>query len=268
MAMFAEITPGEAMVLLDPYRVKAADALKVTLIALLVQRVLRIDTESKARLIGKSREIAHVRLADRAGAPLPAHSASVVELVRSAGNGTMREIVARAGKIYGLRLSGFLDKLLRPGLVARGLLAPEKIKIFLVFNATRFSLTPAGAAERDKLTRAMEEARTIPSFLDSDPARAAAMAAALGGMLLLIPELKPHLKALSDAMRHDVGSDIPDGGFDDFSSGNDFDFGSFDGGAFDALDASMSAMDSGFDAAASDSGGSNSGSSDSSSGGE
>jgi hypothetical protein len=136
--------------------------------------------------------------------------------------------------------------------------------MLLVFPATRRLLTAAGQAERDRLTRAIEQARTIPRMLDENPKQAAAIAAALGGLLLLAPEVLPHLGALAAALKLYPADDLAQG-FDSFSDGG-FDLSGFDGAAFDGFSDSLAAMDTQFDAAvsSSDSGGSDS--SDSSSG--
>jgi hypothetical protein len=103
----------------------------------------------------------------------------------------------------------------------------------------------------------MQEARTIPQYLDRDPAQVAALVVAAGSAILLIEELRPFSDQLSRAMRGQDGGayTYTDGG--SFSDGGrgfaNYDFGSidfscFDGGAFDSFDA-------GFDAGGGDGGG-------------
>lgn len=166
-----------------------------------------------------------------------------------------------------------------------------------LFGIRRPVLTPAGTAERMRLEALLDRGRMVPRWLDSDPRQAALAAAALGPLVLLVDELKPHLKRLAAAMpRQDGGGDggasyVSDGGDADRGrhhggdpgtdgpAAGSFDHGSFDQGAFDlggfdfgaldaagfdtgsfgALDSAMSSFDASTDGGGGDSGGSDSG---------
>jgi hypothetical protein len=134
-----------------------------------------------------------------------------------------------------------------PQLIARGLLGKKKI-LFL----THISLTPEGKKQQAKIKSDLARANLIPNLLKTDPAQAAAIAAAIGATILLADKLPPHFKLLADAMKIQFPRDdftAIDGG----ASGGGFDFGSFDLGSFDAgafdaggFDAGMSSFDAGF----------------------
>jgi hypothetical protein len=117
-------------------------------------------------------------------------------------------------------------------------------------------------------------------LLRSNPAEAAAIVLAVGGTILLVSELRPYYRQISEVMRPPgSGADYSDSsggdasppfwnssdpgaarsgnavpGLDAASIGN-LDLGAFDAGAFDALDAGMASFDAGFDASVGDGGG-------------
>lgn len=128
-----------------------------------------------------------------------------------------------------------------------------------------------GEAEYARIRQGNNEARTIPGFLSSDPARAAAMAVALGALIFLVPELVPYYQQLSAEMQRADAAAMAQGGSD--SSGADGgDAGGFQGDSstvalpelgdlgaalsFDrAFDALSDSLDAAMDAADSSSGG-------------
>ena len=294
------LTPAEAMLLLDLRRAPAAGLFKVSAMALLLRRVLRAEAEQRRGWV-LTRTVTRLRAGQVPA--LPPHEAAVVRLVQSAGGEpgrpTVEEVVAAAKRVHGPALDGYRRDLVLPALVRRKL---AEVRAGGWFGFKRLKPTPAGAAAQAELRALLERGRMVPRWLDSDPRQAAMAAAALGPLVLLVNELKPHLKRLAQAMprrdagggdgggsgpdgadtgsgRHkDCGSAAPDPsapGPDAPGSGTPgqgifdpgaFDFGALDAAGFDAgtFDALDSAMSS-FDSATD---GGDSGGSDSGSGGE
>jgi hypothetical protein len=111
-----------------------------------------------------------------------------------------------------------------------------------------FYRTAAGDAEKIRVETALREARAIPQYFDSDPMRAAALAAAAGGAILLVEALRPHYRQLAKAFETPDQDIAPFPTFTDVGGGEGgfhfgcIDFGSIDSGCFDSFDV-------GFDAA-------------------
>jgi hypothetical protein len=290
------LSTAEAYVLISLPRFDARKALKLGLMGLLAQRVLRMETENRPGLF-RTRHIPHLYVAPGVPRALPPVVASLVAVVRSAEpEGTMKKVVAEAMRAYGRSLAGFAGDRVLPSLAARGLAEPRKRRLLGLIPATRFYRTPSGETEKARLDAVMRDAREIPRYLDSDPAQAAALAVAAGAAILLVEGLRPHYDALSralrpppdggndgagyttgfdglhDSSRHDSG--IPDNAsFSDtanFDSANldsaNFDFANFDFANFDFGSIDFGAFDAGgfdsFDAGFSDAGGGDGGGGD------
>ncbi len=273
------LSPAESLVLLKPNRTPAREAVKVTLLSLLAQGVLRIDEERKKWFFG-TKKIIYLRPTSRRLSSLPPHAASLLECVRDAqtDKGTMEAMVACARRSYGSNLAGFKSRFIMPALLSRGLIE-ERVLLLL----RSYRLTPVGVAEQSRIENDIRRIRAIPDLLRTNPAEAAAIALAVGGTILLVSELRPYYGQLSEAMRrHGVtdtasgdggGNDtsfwsqddtgpghpahtMPDRLDTDHSGLGSFDLSTFDAGAFSALDAGMDSFDSGFDSSAGgDSGG-------------
>jgi hypothetical protein len=179
---------------------------------------------------------------------------SLIKVVRGAEpRGLIQDVLAQCRREYGRTLLGFVESYLVPTLVARGLAEPYRRRILGIFSVAGFIRTPAGESEKTRIEGLMQDARSIPTYLDHDPAQAAALVAALGGAILLVDELRPHYRALGLAMRNS-GSGGDGGVFTSDSGGSgdggginfadcDFggvDFSCFDSGAFDSFDAGFS----------------------------
>jgi hypothetical protein len=257
----AQLTVAEALVLREPNKQQGRAALKLTLMDLLTRGALVQRREQRKGLLGRFLKTEYLQLAPDAAqrAPDRPHVRAVLDALATVGaaNGaTIGQIVAQARKSFGTDLSRFQTKHVLPALIERGLLEAYKARVLLLFSATRYRHTPAGAAALREVEERIAQARAIPDFLDRDPAQAAALALALGSTLLLVDELKPQYSRLSAALREraadstGTGDDLSGIGASpaDFDAGFDF---SLDG--FDALDGGLDAFDSGFDAA--DSGG-------------
>ena len=76
-----------------------------------------------------------------------------------------------------------------------------------MFSRTRYHRTRSGDALKPQIDTLFTRAREIPSYLDEDPAQAAAVAATLGGLIFLMPELRPHFTDIAHAMRRPIGTD-------------------------------------------------------------
>jgi hypothetical protein len=250
----AGLCAAEAFVLLSLPRYDVRQALKLGFMGLLAQGVLQIEQEDRPGLI-RTRHIAHLRVAANLSEALPPITGSLVRITRAAApDGLMRDVVKEAGHEYGRTLTGFIQNLVGPALIARGLAEMRQSRLLGLFPVTRFHRTPAGEEEKARLDGLLSEARAIPQKLESDPANVTATVAALGGAILLVEGLRPHYAAIDRALRppSDSGGYVDAGGWDSgdhstglFDSGGLFDFGgidfsAFDAGAFDSFDAGFS----------------------------
>jgi len=257
------LTPAEALVLLDPTIKQGRNPFKLSLMWLLAQKHL---VASEQRIGWFKKRTTRLQPGPRAGQPLSPDLQAVMDTVRDAHTGLMDAVVAAAVQRYGHNLLGFQTGIIYPALCRRGLIQLTRERFLYFSTRERWSHTPAGKAMCARLEALMEDARRIPAYLDNSPAQAAALAAALGGLILLLPELRPHLESIANVMQRppsgDGGSSSSDGG--ETSSGApanseqdaglsqtpefNFNVGDFDTANFDSLDASLSALDTSFDA--------------------
>ena len=285
------LSAAEAFVLLSLPRYDARQALKFGFMGLLAQGILRIEQEERSGFF-RTRRIAHLHVAANPPDNLPPIAASLVRITQAAASeGLMSDVVKQAGSEYGNGFTGFVRDLVVPALMARDLAEPREARVLGLFRVTRFHRTPAGEGEKARLQDLLVEAKTIPQHLDGDPARVAALVAALGGAILLVDGLRPHYAALERALRRsddggggdggaagdwdsrDSDKDHPDATQSDgghfagqIGFGGDFgnvdfgsiDFSAFDAGAFDSFDAGFS--DAGGDGGGGDGGGDGGGS--------
>ncbi len=257
----APLGAAEAYLLLSLPKFDNRKALKIGFMGLLAQGVLRIENEDRPGLF-RTRHIARLRVAAAAPANLPPVAASLVKVVRATEpDGLMRDVVKQSMREYGSALLGFVQTIVAPALIARGLAEKQTSRILGLLPRTRYVRTPAGESEKIRLDGLMQDACSIPRYLDRDPAQAAALAASLGGVILLIDELRPHYQAIAVALRERGSGDfapVDIGGFDGVDAGAfDFgalDFSAFDSGAFDSFDSGFS--DAGGDGGGGDGGGS------------
>ncbi len=136
--------------------------------------------------------------------PLPAGAphdlAAVLTLVRRDKPLTARAILRGARDKWGRDLVRYQAEAVLPSLIAQGLVEPRTKRHLLVFSRTRHYRTPDGEALNRRVVRLLSRARAIPAMLDHNPARAAALATAAGGLVLLLPELEPRLDELAAAV--------------------------------------------------------------------
>jgi hypothetical protein len=270
------LSAAEAFVLLSLPRFDVRKALKLGFMGLLAQGVLRIEPEDRRGLF-RTRHVPHLRVAAYLPANLSPIAVSLVRNVRFAEpDGLMRDVVRDAGREYGSTLTGFVNKLVAPALVARGLAELRRSYILGLIPRTRFFRTPTGEVERIRLENLMRDALAIPDYLDRDPRQAIALIAAMGGAILLVDELRPHYQAMAVALRDQTRADgssdgggfaygdgAPEGGPDDRLPQHDdpasldigsVDFAGADGGGLDLAGIDFGGLDfSAFDAGAFDS---------------
>jgi len=272
-----DLTPGEALLLLEPNKRQGSEAIKVSLMWLLAKKCLTASLEDKPGFLGRFlSRTSRLHPSDRLPADLPSEMDNLMQLVRRTGY--MDDFVKAARIQYGNDLTGFQIHYLIPSLLKRRLIEPRTEPFLIVFSRTRYYRTRSGEALRQQIDTLFARAREIPGYLDRSPAQAAALAATLGGLIFLMPELRPHFTDIAHAMRRPIGADASMYTGDTCSGSSPrpneplvkdtmaLDFTGFDAGAFDAFDAGMTALDASFDAAAS-SGGAADGGSDGGGGG-
>jgi len=192
------LTPAEAMLLLEPRTGLSTRLFKLSAMGLLMRRVLRAEAVQKKGWLARGAE---TRLQAFPGPALPAHEAAVVEVVRTAARknpqgATALEVVAAARQTYGASLDSYRKMQVLPALIGRGLI---EMKRGGLLRFKRPTLTPAGEAAQTELKALLDRARQVPAWLDTNPGQAAATAASLGLLVLLVEELKPHMRRLAQA---------------------------------------------------------------------
>ena len=136
----AALSPAESLFLLKPNRTPARETVKVTLLSLLAQGIVRL--EEQVSFIG-IRKTVYVRLTQRPVPALPAHAVSLLDQVRAAqaDTGSMSDVVKHARQAYGSSLNGFNRDFIIPLLRSRGLIEERRV-LFL----RHYKRTPAGAS--------------------------------------------------------------------------------------------------------------------------
>jgi hypothetical protein len=243
-----ELSPAEKVVLLAPNRASGYAAIKATLLLLLTKGVLRIEETTEPGLLW-TKTVAHLRIANEPN-NAPPEVGVLIDIIREAqaAGGKIKDVLALANKKFLNGCPKYIVDIIQPALVARGLLTKKKTLFVYTFH-----LTPEGEALQSKLKSDLYRANDIPKLLKSDPAQAAAVAAAIGTTLFLSQKLPQHFKALSDAMRAQGNTFMP---VPDSGSGGGFDLSSFDIGSFDFASFNAGGFDAGFsDAGGGDGGG-------------
>ncbi len=259
--MDPSLTPSEARVLPDPNGYVGQDALLAGARFLLATGVLRAEPHEHKRWWGSQRELClTVQGASPATPHLLALRDALVGATEKRSCLAPAEIAYHLQRTFGVGYSGYLTAV-RSDLQGRGLLHQTERRR-LGITRRRWERTSLGESAFAALEGRLAEARTIPELLGHDPARAAAVAAGLGGLLLAFDELRPHYPELAEALRrHGDGSAdtawvsaVDSGGT---ALGMATDFGLVDSlsGALDALDALGGAFDAGFDGGGADGGG-------------
>jgi hypothetical protein len=242
------LSATEAYVLLSLPRYDAVKALKTGFMGLIAQGVLRLEIENRPGLI-RTRHIPHLTVAPNLPEPLPPIADSLVKVARTAEpQGLMKDVVRHGRRKYGNNLFAFARDNVCPALAQRGLAEKRRLRLLGLIPTSRYERTAAGDVERIRLQNALHEAKTIPRFLDKDPAQIVALVAAAGNAILLVEELRPFYDQLSRKLSgSDGGGNMfaDTGGFAGGSSVTNFDFShvdfsSFDAGGFASFDAGFS----------------------------
>ena len=131
----------------------------------------------------------------------PGDLAQVMALALAAPRRKISGLIRAARQAWGRNLDGFRRDVVLPGLVAQGLVFRRDKRFLLIFSSTRHYRTPAGEELNRRLSTLLSHVRNLPDMMTSDPTRAAAIAAAAGGLVLLVPEVFPHLSSLGDLLR-------------------------------------------------------------------
>jgi len=259
MSNAAALSPAEKVVLLSPNTAKAMAAIKATLLIMLTKGVLRIEQTEEPGFF-RNKTVAHLCVAAEPK-EAPPEIAALLAVVRAAqaDGGAIKDVVKHAEKAFGPLCLQFTLKFVMPALIARGLLVEKKILFTRLWR-----LTPAGDIEQSRLKSELFQVNDVFKLVKSDPAQAAALAAALGTTILISDKLPKHFKPLADAMRErgdagggDAGLFVAGDGAHqgDFHHGlastidfSSFDLGSFDFSSFDigGFDAAVSSFDAGF----------------------
>lgn len=271
------LAPAEALVLLDPNGHHGRAAVKVTLMHLMMRRLITVE-QHEQKVIGswthKTQRISLSRAASLNA--IAEYERAILEALENApqkkGYTTMSEMVLHLQKRFSVGFEKIQRVYIIPSLVERGLLEAHYDKVLGVFPRTRYHTTERGAAIVLVVQEQMTAARSIPDYLDNDPAQAAALALAAGSALLLVEEMKSHYRKLAEVMRGrseemlelaEVGAGmlndiavIGDGDYaDGFASLNDLGLAALDAAAFGAIDGAFDSFDGGFDASGGGDGG-------------
>ena len=268
-----DLTPGEALLLLEPNKRQGREAINVSLTWLLAKKFLTTSLEDKPGYLGRFfAKTSRLRPTDRLPPDLPGEMDDLMQLVRRTGY--IDDLVKAARARYGNDFNGFQTRHLIPSLLRRGLIEVRTNQFLMVFSRTRYQRTPSGDALRNHIDALVARAREIPNHLDKSPTQAAAIVATLGGLIFLVPELKPHFAEIADTMRRSRGAETPVYPVDTYSATTPgqnepsaegtltLDFPSLDLGTFDAFNGGMVPLDASFDAAATSGGGADGGGAD------
>jgi hypothetical protein len=252
--MYQDLTPAEALMVLHGPKTKPSEAIKVTLLSLFAQGVLRHVTLSKPGLFGR-REVAGVvttGIVPRPGGP---HVDAIIEVARrnAAKGGNLDGLIDGLRQAFGSGFKRFLTDHVAPGLIARGLIRLRRRSFLGLALAPVVEWTPLGDAERARIAVQVERTPEVQHLLRHDPSQAAALVLALGALIFLMPALLPLYGDIARVMNRPT-----DGGGGDSSGGTDgaSDDGRWWGGdteidtaALDSLGTAMVSFDAGFDAA-------------------
>lgn len=250
----ATLSAAEALVLQNPDLNQGRAAFKLTLMELLARKLITLRHEEKRLSFGRTRKTDYLQLSPDAQlhvASSPAFQAVlgvVVQARAKDADATIPQVVQQARKSFGADLGKFQTEQIIPALISRGLLEQYTKKRLGLFNTTRYRPTAAGETLRQELAGHLNQARTLPTLVDQDPATAVALIATLGSAVLLVDELKPHYGRISQALGVSQGGDGVFAGPIDHDD-SDFDGFDFDFSAFDTLDSTLDTFDSSFDSA-------------------
>jgi hypothetical protein len=111
----APLSPAESLFLLKPNRTPARETVKVTLLSLLAQGMMRMEERQTRRFFGKKKTV-YMWPRNIAGHP-PPHAAALLDLVRAAQDDTGSmddEIAIELFEVRAVRLLGALCEIRPP----------------------------------------------------------------------------------------------------------------------------------------------------------
>ncbi|HEX8362864.1 MAG TPA: hypothetical protein VF613_22260, partial [Longimicrobium sp.] len=188
---------------LDPNAVSARRVVRTSVLHLGAAGHLRAQAPEKRSWFGGGAGARIVR--GPAPARVAEHLAPVLEALFPPGKPPAAlaptEVMHRLQRAFGYDYGRYLARHIRPRLVSRGLLEVESYPWLGIFNRRRYRCTPAGARLSERIVADLQAAEEIPQLLQRAPRRAAAAAAALGGLVLIADDLRPHLGVLAEAAR-------------------------------------------------------------------
>jgi uncharacterized membrane protein YgcG len=195
-----DLTPTEAQVLLEPNTTPGRSAVRTTLLHLAATGHLRPEVQPRRSwLDAGGKRVAR----GQSAVALPEHVAVVLEALFPAGSEQKplapTEMLGRLQKAFGYDYGRYLSGHIRPLLVRRGALEVEEYVQLLVIRRRRYRHTAHGARLRDQVEAKLRAAGDVLDAVYRDPPRAAALAAQMGGLILISAALRPHLHTLSQA---------------------------------------------------------------------
>ncbi len=253
-----------AIVLLKPNHRDGRDAMRAALGTLGMQQLIRRAPPSNARWFRETRFEIVAPSGERRVALSPAGSAVYEALSRKSSSSgfTAAEILMVMQKEFGIGYQKFMDELLVPQLVDKGLLERKTARRLWFFSYNRLELTTAGHALQVQLQALKLEVDRIPHLIRSDPQSAVLACVRLGPALLLGSHLGPHLKKLSAIARDQASGvemarllDEPDARSMNWLDGQDMLLSMDWTGILDSLEGAFDASDAGADGGSSDGGG-------------
>lgn len=208
MPLVDTLTPTEAEVLRDPGSASGKSALRTALLHLAATGYLRAESRPGRSWSGTK---GTVRRGASTGV-LPDHLAAVMDALFPPGKPDVplapTEIMRRLQGKFGYDYGGYLTRHVRPLLVSRGLVEEEEYRWLGLITRRRYRHTAAGAEVRGEIEAVLGRAAEVAALLPHNPARAAGLAASLGGIVLIADGLRPHIHALATAARSSVSSEM------------------------------------------------------------
>lgn len=211
-----DLSPAEALFLIDPEFSDGRKAMKLSLRWLIAHGVLVATREMKPGTwlfrVRPRLRIAGTWSADR---ELPRDLADLIELMRSAPTEFFDDILPLIQWTYGASQSLPMGRKVKRNLVTRELLESRRVLTVSGLGWPIFERTPEGKDLSERLASMIEQARKIPQFIANDPERVAELAGPLDGLLLLLTELRPEWKEIANALRDfGTGTAVAYPGFD------------------------------------------------------
>lgn len=198
-----DLTPAEAMVLLEPNTVSGRSVVRTSLLHLAAAGYLRAEVHAKRSWLGTGGGTRLVRT--EAAGPLPDHLAVVLNALfppaKSEASISPTEMTYRLQRAFGYDYARYLAGHIRPLLLSKALLSVEEYRWMWIVPRRRYLHTDAGMRLRERIGTRLRGAEGLPELLQRDPRRAAAAAASLGGLVLIAESLRPHLGGLANAAR-------------------------------------------------------------------